>query len=324
MESIQQGVQHNGVLPRTRSEPWGSPSPRHGRGQQSGTPRECRKLVYGNRCDGGDNGNRADQRAEEAGRSTLSSAAHGYVGRPDDGRAEKGAVHENGLPGQAINTAQTWGQAAPCGKDEQRDLEDKEDVPGLVADSSDDEEARPPYHLHDQGEESSDSESDAVWAEMNMRALAWRYGARTAPPKPYGQSGTRRGEDCNRNGSHIGKCCAWDCTGHQRWAKRPHHAAEEDVAEETAVGRDGTNSSGDMWASEAGTTQMGHRRIGEAQNPGPARASDITQCGIPWSEARPQDALKYPAPHRPGFRDVLTQVSKGRTQVPRCKARMMY
>ncbi len=40
-------------------------------------------------------------------------------------------------------------------------------------------------------------------------------------------------------------------------------------------------------------------------------ASDVTQSGIPWSEARPQDALRYPAPHRPGFRDVLTPGFEG-------------
>ncbi len=66
-------------------------------------------------------------------------------------------------------------------------------------------------------------------------------------------------------------------------------------------------------------SHYGHRRTGEAQNPGPPVETETpigatvssegqrnAEDKLPWSEARPQDRLAYPRPHRPGFRDVWT------------------
>ncbi len=53
-------------------------------------------------------------------------------------------------------------------------------------------------------------------------------------------------------------------------------------------------------------SQFGHRRIGEAKNPGPDEYQGTQAVHLPWSRARPQDRLSYPKPHRPGFRDVWT------------------
>ncbi len=55
---------------------------------------------------------------------------------------------------------------------------------------------------------------------------------------------------------------------------------------------------------------LGHLRIGEAENPGPAAsaapAAAAAAAEVPWSKERPQDSLAYPEPHRPGFRDFFT------------------
>ncbi len=49
---------------------------------------------------------------------------------------------------------------------------------------------------------------------------------------------------------------------------------------------------------------LGHRRIGEAENPGPGDGQGVQGDPLPWSVERPHDGLQYPRPHRPGFRDV--------------------
>ncbi len=92
------------------------------------------------------------------------------------------------------------------------------------------------------------------------------------------------------------------------------------------------NKTGEVERDDGGRPpHVGHRRIGEAKNPGPpaseamtstlptAAAVDVTtsattgmgvrQCEadrLPWGEVRPMDGLAYPRPHRPGFRDVWT------------------
>ncbi len=61
-------------------------------------------------------------------------------------------------------------------------------------------------------------------------------------------------------------------------------------------------------AEDADTREsiFGHLRVGEAKHPGPEDGIVGARQVLPWSGDRPQDGLKYPAPHRPGFRDILT------------------
>ncbi len=199
------------------------------------------------------------------------------------------------------------GRGAPRDDDTPSEWGEDECIPGLEAESSDDEGVEPRGSPGGQEEPpSSEDEVDTIITEMNLRALAWNYGARTTPL----QSGGQRGDGVRRQFPIKGECakgrCTWTCNGHQRWQKQRCHAPGDRVAMEETLQPVEDMAAERARDSAADTLQMGHRRIGEAKNPGPDLVPGSTHGDIPWSGPRPQDALRYPPPHRPGFRDVLT------------------
>ncbi len=91
------------------------------------------------------------------------------------------------------------------------------------------------------------------------------------------------------------------------WCGRGYCGREVCAAPDNC-GSIGSGSRPEVLSDEGGdgTLQHGHRRIGEAKNPGPEGESAAQPVGLPWGSARPQQGLQYPRPHRPGFRDIWT------------------
>ncbi len=95
-------------------------------------------------------------------------------------------------------------------------------------------------------------------------------------------------------------------------------AQQDRAQEERRAEHDGGAAMGKAISKAEDTVKkesiFGHLRVGEAKNPGPeqqdwagsARMPTCQRTSLPWSEERPQDGLMYPAPHRPGFRDIQT------------------
>ncbi len=216
---------------------------------------------------------------------------------------------------------------------------DADSLPGLETDSSDEEMPWPDQDEHDQAAEPSEGLSCAGRAEPTGRVTAqyeWPRAhaeGRRCVTVPYRDafeeeltpaqgrcaeiSGpnvidpTSKEEKANeRKGPALieGK---WMLVGHQRWSVTPtpppsEHKGARNLAEENRE-----RLEAEPRVAEGTDVPPGHRRIGDAKNPGPQRevtegqANDATGPPIAHSDG-PLGCVRYPEPFKPGLRNVLT------------------
>ncbi len=112
--------------------------------------------------------------------------------------------------------------------------------------------------------------------------------------------------DAGSSGGSLTRLTKNDITGE----KGDRRTQRDRTHKEAQVGRDEGPVVGKAMSRAADTIKkeniFGHLRVGEAKNPGPEQQTEGTGPVLPWSGERPQDKLRYPVPHRPGFRDIIT------------------
>ncbi len=218
---------------------------------------------------------------------------------------------------------------------------DADSMPGLEADSSDDESPEDNRAVPAPKAESLRASLEGTGLRPSRREGV-QDERRSLPAALWPAKGDQRGDsDGTKTSPHMAGCgdqcgpsvdgptdnaanaCAsgdrryrptrekWKMTGHQLWrtTQTPLGSVYEEARRSTQEARGEPRA--DPAKAEGTCVPLGHRRIGEAANPGPLQgegedhARGAAEPPAAWTEAT-MGCLRYPEPFKPGLNNVLT------------------
>ncbi len=200
--------------------------------------------------------------------------------------------------GDQMNSVTVAGQPSVLDRADEFDDDDDPDMPLLVSPSDSED-----WTSYRDEAEDEDQNLDDVNLPQALGAAIRGLAAHIAL-RPMGPGGG----EVSKPGSSATDCYATDEydadheAGTRSKGKRRASAARR--VRHNGTGTTGTRPSACDMAERASRHhgQFGHRRIGEASNPGPYGVRSAAEAG--GDDARLQ--LDYPEPHKPGFRHILT------------------